>query len=748
MTADIEDAATRAEGAIRSEAVDRKTLETLRAELAAKRDILATEIDKGDVAVRALQAEQAELPPPPEKDATEPERIASERARLADALAAADAPLLSKRQALARLKVLIADLDRLIRRLQREQTFARGPTPLMPETWTRGIASFGDEIGRVSAELAQDAQIPSRRAAVDRGRLIFALVFPAAILAWVLAGGVVLPWIEAREAATTGRLRKWRTLLSLFLRGFVPLVLSAFAVGALAAPFLRPGRFPELLPQLLVAPLVLAAASWLGHVLFAPGAAHRRIVRLPQAAAQRAARLTQGLGLVVVLELLAESPMLEFRLGPESDSLLALFLLSLAAALLWSLARTLLQPPEGETTPELRKVLAQALRLVAIAAVAAAILGFSALGRAIIDPLALSLWLIGLTVVGQRGVLLVLSGMRRLSRHAAGVDSDAEKAASKLAAIGVVTLLALLSVPLHALVWGARAADLWDGYLLFRNGVDIGGVRFSIGTVAVLVLTFAAGVVLTRWTQKLLRDEVLPNTRIDRGGQSAIVTGFGYAGLLVSALIAVTLAGINLSSLAIVAGALSVGIGFGLQAIVSNFVSGIILLIERPIKEGDWIEVSGQSGTVRKISVRSTRLETFDGHDVIVPNADLITGSVRNMTLSSLSGRIDLPVGVAYGSDLAKVREILLGIAKAHPMVLDRPEPVVLLIGPGDSSVNLELRCFVRYVSRGIIVRSELYFSILAALEDAGVTIPYPVRDLRITQANPLSADPPPEPAA
>jgi len=186
----------------------------------------------------------------------------------------------------------------------------------------------------------------------------------------------------------------------------------------------------------------------------------------------------------------------------------------------------------------------------------------------------------------------------------------------------------------------------------------------------------------------------------------------------------ISAAGIDLSNLALVAGALSLGIGFGLQNVVSNFVSGLILLAERPFKVGDWIVAGDTSGTVKKISVRATEIETFQRQSVILPNSNLINNAVGNWTHRNKLGRVEIKVGVAYGSDVKQVHAILLEIARSHPLVLKNPEPFVVFLNFGPAALEFELRFFLADILNANVVQNDIRFAILETFERERIEIP------------------------
>lgn len=287
-------------------------------------------------------------------------------------------------------------------------------------------------------------------------------------------------------------------------------------------------------------------------------------------------------------------------------------------------------------------------------------------------------------------------------------------------------------------VWGLHEAGENLLRTLFSRGFTLGGTRVVVGKLLFGILLFGVLFTFTRWLKRKLELDWLVRANVESGTREAAATLFGYATFVIAAITGISFAGVDLGKLAIVAGALSVGIGFGLQNVVSNFVSGVILLFERPIRSGDFISVSGSEGTVRRVRIRATELETPDRETLIVPNSVLLSSLVRNRNLRSRYGRVVLPIGVAYGSDVERLSKILLELADAHPGVVSAGQiaglsaPVVRFVNFGESSLDFELQMQILEADQAGAVSSDLRFAVNAAFREAGIEMPFPQRDLNL----------------
>ena len=308
-----------------------------------------------------------------------------------------------------------------------------------------------------------------------------------------------------------------------------------------------------------------------------------------------------------------------------------------------------------------------------------------------------------------------------------GVDGERRRQLGWLIESVLTVGLVLVALPLMMLQWGFAGADIrdWVKQLLF--GFEIGQFRISLVRIFVGIGLFIALLFVTRLIQRRLRDTVLQPPRMDPGIANSIYTSVGYAGTILAAIVAISYAGFDITNLAIVAGALSVGIGFGLQSIVNNFVSGLILLIERPVKVGDWIVIGSEQGTVKNISVRSTEVETFDRASLIVPNSELITGRVLNWTHRNALGRVILKFTAGPDADPRHVIDVLTKCANAHPDILREPEPLAVFEGYTATTTEFSLRVLLPDIKRGMRVQSDLRIAVFEALRGAGVEAPQAV---------------------
>lgn len=698
-------------------------LNRLRAELVIWRDEFLIRSRENAARVATVDAQIAALGTPPEEGEESP-AVATRRAQLVAQRRDLAAPAILAEEAHARASGLISEFDAQLLQRQTAALTRRGPTPLNPAHFTSAAAAVWNGLAVVSVEIAAGFAQSAKSGQLWQN-------LPRAIALFVVAIGLLgigRRWITRWRSDLEGGEGRWLPLW-LFLLSMVQIAVPVMGLVALRLALetldvfgLRSAQVVAAIPP---AGFAIVFAWWLGRQIFPSG---RNAGYLGYDSQTRQSGRRYGLALAWLLALgsLFDAGLQTIDTSEGTRAAIEWPVLAIMGIVLWQLGQIIRREPEpveGKTVSQgqLRGLVGNFARIVAVAAPLIAAVGYGEAGRALMIPVIMSLSLIGLLLLIQRLV------------HDISRDEDAaeeNKGAFALLPVLASFVIYLFSLPVFALIWGARVNDLIEVWTQFREGFAIGESRISPTDFVAFALVFTLGYLLTRFVQGTLRKSVLPRTRLDLGGQNAIVAGFGYLGIILAAIIAITSAGIDLSNLAIVAGALSVGIGFGLQNIVSNFVSGIILLIERPVSEGDWIEVGGQMGYVRAISVRSTRIETFDRTDVIVPNADLVSNQVINWTRGNLIGRVIVPVGVAYGSDVDKVTKILQDIAEAHPMVIMTPPPAVLFRGFGASSLDFEIRAILRDVNYVLSVKSELNHEIARKFAEEGVEIPFAQHDL------------------
>jgi potassium-dependent mechanosensitive channel len=575
------------------------------------------------------------------------------------------------------------------------------------------------------------------------------------VLALLTIGGWFIGWRLRRtvpqmaESATQG--------LSLRLAGALLATLAVrlprlCATVLLALGFLAHARWTDTsLSFIACAALALAslvvARVCVSAVLVPPGR-HSPLQGLPEGLAR-----ALGLRIDALLVLLALSGLLFLTRLSEVLPPHILLLMRVTLVLLVSLNTAWLVGLLGSVPDWKRQGRGQRLlvQFMLLGTVVSELTGFHNLAWWLLSGLAMTLVLYSVaSLVGSLFAELLdgldsgVHGWQRRLRASMGLEADES-------APGLIWLRLIVSAVTWTLwallflrIWGVSDAGMAVMVKYLLDGFEVGDVRI-VPSQVLLGLVFFFGVsALVRAITRGVEKKVEQQRRMDIGAREALVKSLGYIGFAIAVLVGLSTAGVDFSSFAIVAGALSVGIGFGLQNVVNNFVSGLILLFERPIRTGDWIVVGEYEGIVKRISVRSTEVQTFDRGDVILPNADLISNAVKNYTLRDRIGRLKVPVGVAYGTDTEEVRRILLDAATSHPKVVKggvAPAPWVWFIGFGESSLNFELVAFVIDVGERLTIVSDLNFAIERRLREAKIEIPFPQRDVSVRFVDPFLRD-------
>ena len=697
-----------------------------------------------------VRAQIDKLGPAPKSDQpAETEQIAAERSRLNAVASALDGAIKSAELASERARQLAERAQELRQAIFTSQLLRRTQqSPLRPGLWR--------DVAEMLPTAATDTGVIARnwwKAAERR-------LQPLALLA-VLALVVFVVSRQLRRRLTHSHLDAPRDKPPTFFA-------RAIAAGWVAPAYAFPASATALLvylgldhndllylqtaslaETLLIAVVLYVAVSALSRAILQPGRPTWRLFDMTDTTARRLHRLTNAVTAVYAVDLVLARAAKALYLPFQANVAQAFLFSMVFAALLLALARARLEPrsasphlrgPDGEVSLWHPPWLKVPTLLIALFIAGASLAGYVALGRYVSAQVVLTgtvlvvimlLHLAVRAISGQAG-LSDDSLSTRLLGDRFKLDDTQRTMLDGFVFVALNVALAFVAVPLLLFSWGFSAPEVsgWLNTAVF--GFDVGGVRVSLARILVAVLLFGGLLFATRVFQRWMQSTVLKPSRIDSGLATSIYTGVGYAGFAVAALVAISYGGLDITNLAIVAGALSVGIGFGLQSIVNNFVSGLILLVERPIKVGDWIVVGAHESYVRRISVRSTEIETFDRSSVIVPNSELITGSVRNRTHRNTMGRVSMQVGVAYSADPARVRKLLQEASAGCDALLKFPAPVVNFDNFAASSLDFTIYGFVADINKSGNATSELRIAVFKALQANGIEIPFPQTDVHL----------------
>ncbi len=736
--------ATQAEQILETGQANEARLRAIRAEVVKWRDQFRSQEGSNSTRIATLKDQIAALGPPPAEGATETEELSARRQELNEQLAQLQAPGLDAVEAFGRATGIINEIDQAVRGQQADALVRKTSSPLNPTNWAPALteaAAVGRNIYDESiSRWRTNGGFGSLR---DTGPFVIGFLLLALLL---LTRG--RRWVDSLPSRLSARASERSRTALIFVVSLGQIALPLFGVilatGALFSTGLFGAWGRPMLFSIPAGALCLFGGVWLGRRLF-PDASTGVPSPLPISEVARSQARFRSSMLALALgihQIFARSvlPLSGFnsdidsdigaipeRLSDASAGVWHFLLILMGAFYLFNLSNILrrLKRMENKGTPQYRTrifaVLGMTGRLVAVLAPITAALGYVTAANAFLWSTVLTLALMGFLLVLQE-LIVDLYGLA-----VGGNDGSAREA---LTPVLIGFALIVLSLPFFALIWGARGSDLAEAWARTQEGFSFAGIHLSPTGIVTFMLVFAIGYGLTRSVQNVFRNTVLPKTRMDSGGQNAVVSIIGYVGIGIATMLAITSAGIDLTSLAFVAGALSVGIGFGMQQVVSNFVSGIILLVERPVAVGDWIEVGGKQGVVRKMAVRATQIQTFDRNEIIVPNSDLITQQVTNWTRGNLTGRIIVPVGVAYGTDTRKVERILREIAEDQPTVMINPPAAVLFRGFGADSMDFEIRAMLSDINGGVGVTSEINHEIARRFAEEGIEIPYAQRDI------------------
>ncbi len=692
-----------------------------------------------------VAADLKQLGPAPEAGQSEVRDIADLRAQLTENQRKIEQSILQADLNIAAATRLLQDVAAARRRDFYTGIFKRGASPLSPTVWAPAWISMRE----TQTQFLKAASTAGRERLTKGNALLAFLSMTAAFAFAVILFGPARRWID-------------RNLLKRVLAYQPTHPSRAVAAGLRVAARVVPGVIGGLIVVETARALGLVNETtqsfvitiWFGLLallfvdgvstaVFMPKLENWRLVPLESGPAARIRLYLQLAAALFFTDALLKQVSAFFGGAEELARFQGAIVATAGAILLLVLCRQSLWRIDENRRHDYSKevvdnwnVLRRTGNFLALLVIIAAVLGYVAFSQYLITRIYFAA---GVLVASWFIRVLIQEAINYFSVQAAArakiddaISEDSEKLFFFWIGVMVDIIIFALLMPILLIVLGVDWSEVRDWLRDAFFGFKIGSVTISIAQIASALGAFAFFMAATRFVQRGVDKRIFSKANIDDGVRNSLRTLLGYFGLVLGLVTAIAVLGVNLASLAIIAGALSVGIGFGLQSIVNNFVSGLILLFERPIKVGDWIIVSSGEGIVKRISVRSTEIETFDKASIIVPNSELISSSVTNWTHKDKYTRQIIRVGVSYKEDPDRVIEILNSVIAANRRVVRYPQPFVLFSGFGDSSLDFEIRVFIKDISDRIVVQNEIRIAAFAAFREAGIEIPFPQRDIHI----------------
>ncbi|SDP51392.1 Small-conductance mechanosensitive channel [Filomicrobium insigne] len=688
-----------------------------------------------------VRSQISRLGPAPDGKDIPPESatIAAQRSRLNAIAAAIDGAIKTAGLVEVRARQLSGRVQELRQDIFTRDLLRRSRSPLAPAFWEeiwRAVPSAKLQVQAITAGWWSNVliQLPAT-IAVILGSFAFYAVLKLLMLR-------LLRGLSASQIADPGFYLKVSMAGAQAPLRAIPAIAGAsalyFGLDFLGLLYLQVGY---LAATILEGVIIYKVSTALARAYLRPNQPAWRVLEFDNQTARRLARLIKLIAAVYVIDL-ALRELIRLLYLPLPFSIVTTLTASLLLAVLFALVSRMRFPLSVDNDSSLARLRAELIRLplllAAVVIVVALVGGYIALARYVGNQVLMTgsaIILLLLFYLANRAIAAEPDqnpGAQAAAADPHGLSIDLRRRMAGITAVVLDSILVVVGIPVLLLSFGFSTADI--GSLANRAlfGFEIGGVQISLARIAIALGIFAVLLTLTRVLQRWLSETVLHPRRTDQGLSNSISTGVNYLGIGVASLAAISYAGLDITNIALVAGALSVGIGFGLQSIVNNFVSGLILLVERPIKVGDWIDVAGQGGYVRRISVRATEIETFDRASVILPNSELITGTVINYTHRNAMGRLTIPVRVNYGADPEHVISVLMDIAENSSLVAKHPAPFVAFENFGDNALEFSLRVYIIDVGKTLGTKTELRTQIVKRFAEEGIGFPFPQRDIHL----------------